>query len=786
MTSSLLPLSPGNDSLLTRFSQTSFGPAVSGLSTAQAHVDCYVSSFVEQASDFTSVAAMTLGGLACRLGRLGTLSLVEGLPARSLVRLISHGVGLASEVTAFETSQRGLRHLTGDASHLQQGFWDGWRSSFVNFGILKLGGAAAQGQNLFVRHFIQDGAMVAGNQFTARLGWTPAPRGDWAEQFLHAEVLNLQTGAALSFAHACSPGLYGLERGLDLSLQALDSSGLFFSHAFSRVQPAFAVAEISRGFFAPEGRGIEPRIEGPTVVMMTGAGDGNGGGRNRGLNGRSSPSRETTSSASGSSAPPAPSPKLQLHVASPEVPGPARRIPTLATLQFVKDPVSFGLEHRPVSGSGVVGVAKGSGGMVVVYGAELAREVLTDMATWLKPSNALVRPPEDPRLAAIFTSILRRNGAEWQRARRVLVPPMTQRAVMERMPAIFEETVAEKTGNWRSGETVDLSSVTNAITLRNLMRSLMGLEDPVRGERLASLMDSIAAGGTSPAVALVQRLSFGRVLPGTNVARWVKNAERLRSDLDALIDYKREHPSPDALGALVATVDADTGRTLTNDELVGELAAFYAAGYHTTAHTLTWTLWALAHHPQIGERASQEVRDVLQGRAPTYADIPRLNFLNDVVREAQRLFSIVPATLPRTTVREARLGGVRLAPGSNVTVSIVGQHHNPAIFPDPGRFDPGRWAELDAANRNLAYDFLPFGAGPRRCLGGVFADLQIRATLALLLQRHAFVPMNRPVNYRVQTFAMGPDGALPMALVPPGEWRENRPPTGTITRLLHL
>lgn len=141
--------------------------------------------------------------------------------AAPLLGLASRAVGLAAEVTTFE----GMNGLLSPSPQAGEGrgegrFWNRWRTSFVQFGLLKMGGAAAMGRNVFVQHLFQDVSMVAGHQLTARLGFTPAPEGTLVQQFLHAEATNLQLGAGMALAHRLMPGVHALESSLELSLQS--------------------------------------------------------------------------------------------------------------------------------------------------------------------------------------------------------------------------------------------------------------------------------------------------------------------------------------------------------------------------------------------------------------------------------------------------------------------------------------------------------------------------------------------------------------------------------------
>src|SRR4030095_8208402 len=199
------------------------------LSLIQNQVDRLVGGFVDQATDWRSLGAMTVGGVSYRLGRIGAMSSMRAMPLRAL----SIGVGLAAEVSAFELTNRGLTSVSvgvDDSAPLQTNLWrwsgqgglqQGLLQSFVTFGTLKGFGKLTQGQSLILQHLAQDTGMVAGHHASALLGITPAPEGSLAEQFLHAEATNLQIGAGMALGHELTGGKLLLsERGLDLKLQS--------------------------------------------------------------------------------------------------------------------------------------------------------------------------------------------------------------------------------------------------------------------------------------------------------------------------------------------------------------------------------------------------------------------------------------------------------------------------------------------------------------------------------------------------------------------------------------
>ncbi|MFO1518679.1 MAG: hypothetical protein U1F57_03290 [bacterium] len=213
---------PQNSSVLDRFREQSLA-GEARLTPFQRQADQMVEGFLAQATDWRSLTAMMAGGLAFRLGRIGTLALPLGTRCAPFLNLASYGLGLVSEVTAFETTHRALLSAQGVVGlwnwEGQSGFREGWLSSLITFGMLKGVGHATQAQNVLFQHLSSDLAMVGGHHAASELGFMAAPEGSFAEQMLHAEATNLQLGAGSSLFHTATGGrLLALERSLDLAL----------------------------------------------------------------------------------------------------------------------------------------------------------------------------------------------------------------------------------------------------------------------------------------------------------------------------------------------------------------------------------------------------------------------------------------------------------------------------------------------------------------------------------------------------------------------------------------
>ena len=195
----------------------------------------------------------------------------------------------------------------------------------------------------------------------------------------------------------------------------------------------------------------------------------------------------------------------------------------------------------------------------------------------------------------------------------------------------------------------------------------------------------------------------------------------------------------DLLGMLLEATDEEGGASLDDTGVRDQLMTTFLAGHETTAAALTWAGWALAAHPEVAGRAAEEVDRVLGGRVPAWGDLPQLHYLGLVAKEVLRLYAPSPGLLARRALEDVQIGEWLLPKGSVVSIMTVIPHHDPRWFPEPARFDPLRFdGEAGKAIPRGAY--LPFGAGPRVCIGNSFAMMEITLALAMLLQRFSLRP----------------------------------------------
>jgi cytochrome P450 len=313
---------------------------------------------------------------------------------------------------------------------------------------------------------------------------------------------------------------------------------------------------------------------------------------------------------------------------------------------------------------------------------------------------------------------------EWLPRRRTLQPMFTKQRI-SRYAGHMAAAAQSVVDGWRDGASVDLDSECRTLTLRALGRSVLGMDLDARadaiGEALRPTLTWIADRGTRP-VNLPQWVPT----PGQRRAR--RGNTTLHQLAAEILAAVRKDPDRDAplVRALITAADPQTGQPLSDDEICHELVLFILAGHDTTSTTLAYSLWALGRHSEIQERVFDEV-SALGDRPLTPEDVPRLGRTVRVLHEALRLCPPAAGT-PRMLTKDVAVDGYRLEAGTMAVVSFYAMHRDPELWDRPLTFDPDRFLPERSQGRSR-WQYLPFGGGPRSCIGDHFAMLE--ATLAL-------------------------------------------------------
>jgi cytochrome P450 len=351
------------------------------------------------------------------------------------------------------------------------------------------------------------------------------------------------------------------------------------------------------------------------------------------------------------------------------------------------------------------------------------------------------KTPMDLRFfAALFGGgLLGSDGEVWRRHRRVMAPAFDPRSVAAYGPAIAA-SAREFLARWDAlpdGAPIDMAQEMKALTLQVIARTVFSTDS-------AEIIDLI--GGTlSRGLEAAAEANILDLLPVVGEWRMKARERRLAASskgLDeavaALVRAREANLAgapADLLTRLVAAKDEEGGGGLTPKEIRDEIITIFMAGHETTAATLSWTWYVLSQRPAEAARLGAELDAVLAGRPPTPADLANLTYTRRVVEEAMRLFPAAPGLSTRRAREADEVCGHPVPKGASVTVMPWIIHRHRRLWDDPERFDPDRFSPERAAGRPR-FAYLPFGGGPRVCIGQILAMNESILILAALAQHY--------------------------------------------------
>ena len=390
---------------------------------------------------------------------------------------------------------------------------------------------------------------------------------------------------------------------------------------------------------------------------------------------------------------------------------------------------------------------------LLVAGPEFNRQIFGDPARF-RTTGQLIRGPKGSAQQRIRFGLTRMNGAQHRQQRQLIMPAFHKSAV-EGYHNLIVEFATAALDKWRPGQTYDIHREMRAFVLR-VASTILFSPDPNEGLALGKLIEEWQVRNFSAAV---WRSPLD--LPGTGYRRLLRHAERIEEAILSMIAKRRTNPENrrDVLSLLMQARD-DENRGMTDEELVGQATILFAASFETAATTLTWTLFLLAQHPAVMRKLMDELDTVLSGNSPTPNKLPELEFLSWVIKESMRVLPAVPYAI-RATARRVKIGPFKLPHGSTIVCGHYLTHHMAEIYSEPERFRPERWQSIDPGQ----YEYLPFSAGPRMCIGAGFATQLLKISLALMLQRFRFQVIPGSRIDRVVRITMQPRHGMPMKII---------------------
>ncbi len=334
----------------------------------------------------------------------------------------------------------------------------------------------------------------------------------------------------------------------------------------------------------------------------------------------------------------------------------------------------------------------------------------------------------------LFTS----NGDFWLRQRR-LAQPAFHRESIAAMGAQVAAAAADTARSWEakalSGAPVSIFQEMTVVTLRVVGDALFGTGLAEEAAALGQAWDTLNR-------QLAERAARMWLLPPVLPTRYDRDFRRARKAVNevvaSVIEAKRRPgaASGDLLSMLIEARDADDGTQMTDAQLRDEVRTMLFAGHETTATALSWTWALLAQHPEAERELHAELDRVLLGSRPRAADFMELRFTKAVIEESMRLHP--PAyLLIRRALADDVVCGKRVHQGAVVILSPLLLHRSPLYWERPDEFVPERWLDLEAEKKRPRFAWMPFGGGPRQCIGNSFAMMEAVLILATLAQRFA-------------------------------------------------
>jgi cytochrome P450 len=356
---------------------------------------------------------------------------------------------------------------------------------------------------------------------------------------------------------------------------------------------------------------------------------------------------------------------------------------------------------------------------------DLIRDVLVDRAPLFRKSAQTRR-----MVGKFLGQGLVLNEGEDHARQRKLIRPAFHAQRLQTYAGVMADYTRQAAAGWKNGERLDLDAAMARLALRIVARTLFDAdaeeEQGLVGRAMRSFEQAVKARFLS--------VPLPDWVPTPANLRERRSVEGIHAVIGDLVAARRAEPPRERTDLLQMLLEArdESGQPMPEAQLLDETVTLFFAGHETSAHQLSWTLLLLARHPEVEERLRAEVTRVAGDRSVGFEEAAGLVELERVLKEGLRLY---PPTwvFDRAPTEEVELGGFRVPAGEAIYVSPFVTQRDGRFWPEPERFDPGRWSAEGAGEREK-FAYLPFGAGPRMCVGQAYAQLEAKVVLATLLQ----------------------------------------------------
>ena len=384
----------------------------------------------------------------------------------------------------------------------------------------------------------------------------------------------------------------------------------------------------------------------------------------------------------------------------------------------------------------------------------LKRIFLDNVAAYPKSEvmNRMLRP-------AVGNSLFTAQGAEWRWQRRAVAPVFAQRniaALAPMMTATAERAASRLAATPGPHEMVrEMLSATFDVICEVALSGREHFDSEVYGAAITRYFQTVGK------ASLLDFLQVPSWVPRPGAVLGADSVRTMHRMVADAIEARRAHVTEgagDLLDRMLAAEDPETGRRMTPEELLHNMQFFIVAGHETTAIALGWALYLLAGTPEFQDRARTEAQAVLDGRPASAEDREAMPYIGQVLEEAMRLYPPV-GFLARDAIEHDLLSGREIRPGDTVFLAIYALHRHEMWWDRPNEFDPDNFTPERAKDRHR-FLYLPFGAGPRICVGANFAMMQAEIILATLLSRFRFKLTDMAPPVPTMSMTVRPEGGV--------------------------
>lgn len=416
--------------------------------------------------------------------------------------------------------------------------------------------------------------------------------------------------------------------------------------------------------------------------------------------------------------------------------------------------------------------------IIIVFDPEYNRLILRDPSVFYSYDLELVPVPfpKESSVVRLTTGMPLMNGPRHRDHRSALLPYFHKKFITRYHQASVEAT-QKKIASWKIGGEVDMRAEMEKLAMWLATSPVLGLDPEKDGEAIGGQLERTMKLIMNPFV-----LMFPYDFPGLPFHNMLKNAAEMERIVRKVIQRKKEEglKGDDILSVMIQIHEEDPQR-LSERELLGHTTTMFRGGYNPNAMALYWTIFLLIHHPEKLKIILNELDEKLNGDTPTPEQVEDLPYLEGAIKETMRLFPAGTWT-GRLAMRPFQLDSHSLPKGTWIVMSPYITHRRPELFPEPYKFLPERWLSIQPS----AYEFMPFSAGPRYCIGASLGMMQLKIALAMIFQRYSFRLKPGTIVDFTGLNSIRPKYGLPMLVNSYNTPSGNIPFEGNVRKIVHF